>query len=145
MSLFPLDLLLKRIIRHGTLTVVDANGRGQRFEGRSAGPHVTIRLIDPKFPRRMVRNPGLHLGEGYMDGAYVLDEGTLRDFLEVLMVSTASGEPTGLVGAVTSRAASSLGGRNTLGRASKNVQHHYDIDHALYELFLDQDMQYSCA
>ncbi|MCW5695364.1 MAG: class I SAM-dependent methyltransferase [Bauldia sp.] len=145
MSLFPLDLLLKRIIRHGTLTVVDTTGRAQRFEGRSAGPHVTVRLVDPKFPRRMVRNPGLLLGEGYVDGAYVIEEGTLRDFLEVLMVSTATGEPAGIVGAIASRAASVLGGRNTLGRATKNVQHHYDIDHSLYELFLDRDMQYSCA
>ena len=28
---------------------------------------------------------------------------------------------------------------------SKNVAHHYDIDENLYKLFLDKDMQYSCA
>ncbi len=33
----------------------------------------------------------------------------------------------------------------TFSRARKNVAHHYDIDERLYRLFLDSDMQYSCA
>ena len=35
--------------------------------------------------------------------------------------------------------------RNNLWRARRNVAHHYDLDHRLYELFLDADLQYSCA
>ena len=34
---------------------------------------------------------------------------------------------------------------NRLGRARVNVAHHYDLSGALYDLFLDQDRQYSCA
>jgi cyclopropane-fatty-acyl-phospholipid synthase len=34
---------------------------------------------------------------------------------------------------------------NPRGRARRNVQHHYDIDPGIYELFLDPDLQYSCA
>src|SRR6185503_2669838 len=34
---------------------------------------------------------------------------------------------------------------NTLKRARKNVAHHYDLSDELYELFLDEDKQYSCA
>ena len=30
-------------------------------------------------------------------------------------------------------------------RAQRNVAHHYDIDGAIYDLFLDRDRQYSCA
>ncbi|MCB1403403.1 MAG: class I SAM-dependent methyltransferase, partial [Rhodobacteraceae bacterium] len=30
-------------------------------------------------------------------------------------------------------------------RAERNVAHHYDLDGRLYRLFLDPDMQYSCA
>ncbi|HBC53391.1 MAG TPA: cyclopropane-fatty-acyl-phospholipid synthase, partial [Alphaproteobacteria bacterium] len=30
-------------------------------------------------------------------------------------------------------------------KAQKNVAHHYDLNRELYELFLDRDMQYSCA
>jgi len=34
---------------------------------------------------------------------------------------------------------------NPEAAASKNVQHHYDLDGRLYDLFLDTDKQYSCA
>ncbi len=34
---------------------------------------------------------------------------------------------------------------NPSGRARRNVAHHYDIDGAIYDLFLDGDRQYSCA
>ena len=34
---------------------------------------------------------------------------------------------------------------NTLGRARRNVAHHYDLSGELYDLFLDADRQYSCA
>jgi cyclopropane-fatty-acyl-phospholipid synthase len=34
---------------------------------------------------------------------------------------------------------------NPAGRARRNVAHHYDIDGAIYDLFLDSDRQYSCA
>ena len=34
---------------------------------------------------------------------------------------------------------------NPQPRAKRNVEHHYDLDSGLYELFLDSDRQYSCA
>ena len=35
--------------------------------------------------------------------------------------------------------------RNDRERARRNVAQHYDLDHRLYDLFLDADRQYSCA
>ncbi|CAN0593010.1 unnamed protein product, partial [Laminaria digitata] len=34
---------------------------------------------------------------------------------------------------------------NPVGKAQKNVAHHYDLSDDLYDLFLDSDRQYSCA
>jgi cyclopropane-fatty-acyl-phospholipid synthase len=34
---------------------------------------------------------------------------------------------------------------NPIGKAQQNVAHHYDLSRDLYELFLDEDLQYSCA
>ena len=34
---------------------------------------------------------------------------------------------------------------NPMGRARRNVAHHYDLSGRLYDLFLDRDRQYSCA
>jgi cyclopropane-fatty-acyl-phospholipid synthase len=105
---------------------------------------VTLRISDPSFIRRLIRRPGLVLGEGYMDGSYSVEAGTLHDFLEIVVVSSEGREPSGFLGGAL-MAASALTRRNDGARASRNVRHHYDIDHRLYEMFLDEDMQYSCA
>src|SRR6185503_9027005 len=34
---------------------------------------------------------------------------------------------------------------NSPMRARRNIKHHYDLDGRIYRLFLDSDMQYSCA
>ena len=34
---------------------------------------------------------------------------------------------------------------NPIGKAQRNVAHHYDLKDELYDLFLDPDRQYSCA
>jgi cyclopropane-fatty-acyl-phospholipid synthase len=34
---------------------------------------------------------------------------------------------------------------NPVGRAQRNVAHHYDLNDQLYDFFLDRDRQYSCA
>ena len=43
------------------------------------------------------------------------------------------------------RASQPADARNKLGRAAKNVQHHYDIPTKFHELWLDETMTYSCA
>ncbi len=144
MSLFPLDRLLDRLITHGQLTVIGVDGERQTFGKAGTGPAAAVRLHDKSFVRRFMRRPGLLLGEGYMDGDYTIEEGTLRDFLEVVLVSSDRREPLGFVGNLLSRSLS-LMRRNDGDRASRNIRHHYDIDHRLYEMFLDEDMQYSCA
>ncbi len=44
-----------------------------------------------------------------------------------------------------SRQFRSLQQYNPAARARRNVAHHYDLSRQLYELFLDRDLQYSCA
>ena len=144
MSLFPFEGLIDRLIKHGELTVITHDGKSRVFGDPAEGPSVTMRIHDPGFIRRLVRRPGLALGEGYMDDAFTFEKGSLHDFLEIVVISTKHQEPRGFIGEAAAKAAS-LVRRNDVVRASRNVQHHYDIDHWLYEMFLDEDMQYSCA
>ena len=85
MSLFPLDRLLTRLIKHGQLTVADTNGKKHTFGPAGSWPTVTMRIHDRRFPWRIVRRPGLVIGEAYMDGSYTLEDGTLQDFLEIVL------------------------------------------------------------
>ena len=90
--------------------------------------------------------PSLALGEAYARGTLIIHNGDLRDALMALMASRRRGE------SVAQRMAMAwvvAGMRWKEGRGQKqsrhNVHHHYDLGNRFYELFLDKDMQYSCA
>ena len=144
---FPLDWLLRRLISYGTLTLITPDGRTETFGEAGAGPNATIRLRRT-IGWRALFHPDRTLGEGYTDGDITLEQGTLRDLLDILMVSRMRVDDSSLLGRmlnVTANVAKHTQGLNRIGRAERNVRHHYDISHKLYESFLDSDMQYSCA
>ena len=138
--------LLRRLVKFGTLTVIDPRGSAHGVQG-AGGPSVTIRLHDPSVSRALVRNPALAVGEAYMDGRLTVEQGTLFDLLTILVVNRREA----LLGRSTGPAAL---GRKFLGRvrthnpmraARRKVSHHYDLKPELFDLFLDSDRQYSCA
>jgi cyclopropane-fatty-acyl-phospholipid synthase len=141
-----LDVLLRRIVRHGSLTVIDADGIAHRY-GDGSPPSVSLRLADKRLERQLVVDPELALGEAYMHGRLEMLEGRIYDFLE-LFLSNLQNDP--MPGWTRSFSAARYLGRrlmqfNPSARARRNVAHHYDIDGAIYDLFLDSDRQYSCA
>jgi len=95
----------------------------------------------------LVLRPELRLGELYVDGRLVLEEGTLEDFLDVLMAAPRSGRSP--IARAIPRWLHRFGGwlrsLNPLPRAERNARHHYDLGNDLYRAFLDPAMQYSCA
>lgn len=127
----------------GTLDLVTATGRHHSI---GAGPpKLTLRLHDRAVERDLLLNPRLNFGEAYMDGRLSVDGGTIYDLLAMLMSGT---EVQGALG----RAAHSLSPLlrhlqqyNPMRRSRQNVEHHYNLSRQFYQLFLDRDMQYSCA
>ena len=141
-----LDILLHRIVRTGSLTLIDSAGTAHRF-GDGSGPSVAARITDRALERHLVLDPQLALGEGYMQGRLVMVEGRIYDLLELLLANIAhQPEPAWTHALGTLRyLARRVVQFNPSGRARRNVAHHYDIDGAIYDLFLDRDRQYSCA
>ncbi len=138
--------VLARFIAIGRLSVIDAAGKRHVFEG-SPGPSATIRLHDPSLHRRLLLRPRLVVGEAYMDGRLTIEEGSLYDFIEILVTNDAA-QATALplrLGQAAGRLVRRLHQYNPVPRAVRNVAHHYDLSDQLYELFLDRDRQYSCA
>ncbi len=86
-----LSRLLKRIVRVGTLTVIDASGERHVFSGRP-GPEATVRLHDRALHYKLLVNPYLYLGEAYMDGTLTIEKGTLPDFLEIATANMEFGQ-----------------------------------------------------
>ncbi|MBV9833314.1 MAG: class I SAM-dependent methyltransferase [Alphaproteobacteria bacterium] len=138
---------LRRLIRGGSMTLIDADGVSHRIEGRRPGPDVTVRLHDRALHWSLMANPRLKVGEAYMDGGLTVDDGRLYEFLDLLGLNMADLEshPFVRVKMALERIVRVLGQYNPIGRAQRNVAHHYDLNGALYDTFLDADRQYSCA
>ncbi len=138
-----LALVLSQAVQLGTLVVVDPWGERHVF-GSGAGPQVAVRLTDPQAAAQFLADPMLGVGEAYMDGALVLEQGSLRDFLLIgVAVSCKIEKHTQTMREASPR--STVQRLNPLHRARANVAHHYDLSEDLYRLFLDSDLQYSCA
>ena len=78
--------LIERLLKRGEITVVTADGKRTKY-GPGGGKSVTIRFTDRKVPFELLRNPRLGLGEAYMDGRIIIENGTALDLLELIMSS----------------------------------------------------------
>jgi cyclopropane-fatty-acyl-phospholipid synthase len=138
--------LINQLLAKGSITLKEP-GKPPQTYGGGGGKHLTVRLTDRRVAFDIARNPDLRFGEAYMDGRVVIEDGSLLDLLE--MISTVNRwedkAPGSRAIANAKRSLSKLMRRNTLKRARRNVAHHYDLKDDLYELFLDEDKQYSCA
>ena len=144
--MFPLSHLLKSFVRIGTLKVIDADGRLHVFAG-TPGPAVTMRLTDRSLYHKLFFNPELHAGEAYMDGRMQFEQCGVRDFLTLFSINRVSlvSHPMQKALRRISHTLRRLQQSNPIGRAQKNVAHHYDLGNDFYKLFLDEGMNYSCA
>jgi cyclopropane-fatty-acyl-phospholipid synthase len=145
------DRTLRRLIRRGSLTVVDPRGASRTYGTPDpAFPSLVMRLHDDKVARDIVTNPRLGAAEAFMDGRFTLDGGDIMDFVGLVRGNNRweSGrtlESLGPVRRTAKVAAGRLSQINWPGQSQRNVAHHYDLSAGLYELFLDRDRQYSCA
>jgi cyclopropane-fatty-acyl-phospholipid synthase len=92
-------------------------------------------------------NPDLALGELYMDGRLTVENGDIRSLLDLLMCNLGKSGPHGVqkLGRALRHFTRAIAQFNPAGRAKDHVAHHYDLSGKLYDLFLDEDRQYSCA
>lgn len=117
---------------------------GHTVRGAASGePEITVTVHDLKTALRIVSNPELGLGEAYMDGGLTFEGGDIHDFLD-LAASEVISRPRKPMEA-TWRLKRWLDQTNDRLSSRRNVAHHYDLSVDFYRLFLDEDLQYSCA
>jgi cyclopropane-fatty-acyl-phospholipid synthase len=138
-------IFLRKLIRRGSFKVTLANGATHIF-GDGSGPPVAVRFTTSAAQRAVLLDPELKLGEAYMDGTFVVQQGSIADVLAMLLSQERVG---GANWPWLRRPFRHLFRRlqqyNPRSRSRQNVAHHYDLDGGLYSLFLDGDRQYSCA
>jgi cyclopropane-fatty-acyl-phospholipid synthase len=140
--------VLSRVLGQGQLTIIDPAGTAHRVTGGKPGPSVTMRVHDRWTGLRLLLRPRLAFGEAYMDGKLTVEEGgDIYGLLDLLGRNMAALEATPFVAWSYGwqRLIRTFEQYNPIGRAEKNVAHHYDLKDQLYDFFLDRDRQYSCG
>ncbi len=148
-----LPKLFSRFLRKGRLTLIGPDGSRQTF-GRAADdpagdsePSVALRLNDPSYDWKIFLNPELRFAEAYMDGALDIAAGDVGDLVAIFYINKRQFDmtPNQIFWNGVFRKIKRFNQHNSIARARRNVKSHYDLGDDLYRLFLDEDMQYSCA
>jgi cyclopropane-fatty-acyl-phospholipid synthase len=144
--MFTCRSIFARLVTRGSLTVITSNNKRYVF-GDGSGVPVAIRFTDWRAELGFILDPDLKTGENFVDQRMVMEQGTIYDFLSLVLNAQRFVKPAWPVRIldrcryVTRRFLQ----KNGVSKSRKNVAHHYDLDDRLYKLFLDEDRQYSCA
>ena len=145
-----LDKMLRRLMREGGLVITNHNGRQYRFGPDQVDP-VRVRLTHRRAAHHIARYPQVGAGEAYMRGWLEVDPP--HDIRDLVLLVTANSkalgdgalQAKGPVRKSVQRALARFDGVNPRGKARKNAEHTYNLTRRLYELFLDEDRQYTMA
>ena len=140
--------MLHKLLTRGELTIIDHKGDTRRYGAPDPElKPVTVRIADGKVALQIARDPTLGTIETWMDDRLQLEQGEIIDLILLIRRNRRWEErnrPNEFL-KKTGRLRHLLSTLNSKSRSLKNVVHHYDIGNDLYRLFLDPDMQYSCA
>jgi cyclopropane-fatty-acyl-phospholipid synthase len=139
-----LRYFLSQFIRRGAMTFTTASGA--KFTcGDGTGEPVSVRFMTANAERRILLDPELGLGEVFMDGTFIVENGSIADVLAILLDQPEMLPRWAKLQWWLRYLVRHAQQFNPRGRSKDNVAHHYDLDGRLYSLFLDADRQYSCA
>ena len=139
-----LRLFLDQFIRRGSITLTTASGNTFTC-GDGTGEPVRVRVVTKEAERQLLLDPEMALGETYMDGTFVVEQGTIADVLAIVLDQPDMTPRWAKLQWWLRYLVRNIQQFNPRGRSKNNVARHYDLDGRLYSLFLDADKQYSCA
>ncbi|NBV43092.1 DUF1365 family protein, partial [bacterium] len=128
----------------GLLIVTLPDGSERRFGGSDA-IIADMHIQDYSVFKSLAIRGEIGLGEGYSDGRW-----TTNDLTQLLgfFIRNRNAMNRRIRGNFFHKWIARFGHflkRNTIGNSKTNIEAHYDLSNALYELFLDREMNYSSA
>jgi len=108
-----------------------------------AAPIARVHIREPGALYRMLIDADLFFGDDYSSGAIEV-EGYFVEFLETVYRGIKSSPEPGLL-LRTLQSWLRRPRTNTLEGSRENIHHHYDLGNDFYSLWLDEEMQYTCA
>jgi cyclopropane-fatty-acyl-phospholipid synthase len=148
MSMWLLDKFLGKLIYKGGLVITDHDGTVYAY-GPDKDNAIHVRLTDKGAALHIAKDPKVGAGEAYMDGRLVVQPP--HDIRDLVLFVTANGKgdregqfrPHGRLRRLGKYAAAVLDSYNDHRAARRNAEHTYNLTRRLYELFLDEDRQYT--
>jgi len=147
-----LDKFLNSAIRRGRLIVTDHDGQTYEYGSAEEGePPLHIRLTHRKAANHIARYPQVGAGEAFMWGWLEVEPPhDIRDLVLFVTMNAkreagASLKPQGPLRKAAQKLLAKADSVNLRGKARKNAEHTYNLTRRLYELFLDEDRQYTMA
>ena len=147
-----LDKFLNSAIRRGRLIVTDHDGQTYEYGAPEEGePPLHIRLTHRKAANHIARYPQVGAGEAFMWGWLEVEPPhDIRDLVLFVTMNAkreagASLKPQGPLRKAAQKLLAKADSVNLRGKARKNAEHTYNLTRRLYELFLDEDRQYTMA
>jgi len=116
---------------------------GSSVEPVPGAAHATVVIHDRPTLWRLVSRPMLHFGDDYGRGTLAV-EGDLVEFLDTIFRHRPRARGSSPLRRHLLERLQRVR-RNTLRGSRDNIHHHYDIGNDFYSLWLDREMQYTCA
>jgi len=142
-----LTKFLKNLFKKDGFILIDANSKKYIIGKPEKKNPITLKLLDKKLHYKLLLFPDLFFGEAYTNGSIIIENGSITDFLELAFKNIGRGE-TNIFNKIINKIRGNyrfITNFNLINRSKNNVAHHYDISEKLYDLFLDEKRQYSCA
>ena len=144
MSFIILKFILRKLIKSKSILIKSDNSEYLIDNGNDA---VILKINNKKFLKKIYYAPSLVLTEGYMDKDYELENASFYEFSDLLIEN---------YNKYLEKVSKSIFFRifliinpffqlNFVKRSKNNIANHYDLSDKLYDLFLDETRQYSCA
>ena len=138
---------LDKLFKEDGFILIDANSKKYIIGSPDKSKPLTLKLLNKNLHYKLLVNPDLYFGEGYMDGSIIIENGSISEFLELAFKNIGRGE-INTFGYILKKIKGTiryLTNFNFAKKSKDNVAHHYDISDELYDLFLDSKRQYSCG
>jgi len=138
---------LNNIFKNDGFILVDANLKKYIIGYPKKKTPITVKILNKKLHYKLLFRPDLYFGEAYTNGEILIEDGTLTNFLDIVLMNIGRSEINFFTKLINKLSGSYryLTNFNFIKKSKMNVAHHYDLSDELYDLFLDPKKQYSCA
>ncbi len=133
--------LLRRVLdAMGSPRFAVALWDGFKISPKGTAPVATVNIHSRSALNQLLRQGDMGFGDAFSNGGISVE----GDLVAMLVAAFTVPEPTGIA-AVVKSLQQRKPRANTKDGSRENIHHHYDIGNDFYRLWLDKEMQYTCA